>query len=118
VERLANLVDRLRYGAVVDFLDFYLGSYHWPAFNVADFRYIFVEWACCWCLLSKKTSDNNTKGMKKQHCFSPGQGSQYVGMATEFVSQHGACSEVHGKRRRKSVRLISVISSSKVPKRP
>ena len=31
-----NLVDRLLHGAVVDFLDFYLGSYHWPAFNVAD----------------------------------------------------------------------------------
>ncbi len=31
-----NLVDRVRYGQVVDFLDFYLGSYHWPAFNVAD----------------------------------------------------------------------------------
>ncbi len=31
-----NLVDRIRYGHVVDFLDFYLGSWHWPAFNVAD----------------------------------------------------------------------------------
>ncbi len=33
---LGNLIDRLRYGSVVDFLDFYLGSHHWPAFNVAD----------------------------------------------------------------------------------
>ena len=33
---IGNLVDRLRWGMVVDFLDFYLGSYHWPAFNVAD----------------------------------------------------------------------------------
>ncbi len=33
---LGNLVDRLRYGEVVDFLDFYLFSYHWPAFNIAD----------------------------------------------------------------------------------
>lgn len=31
-----NIVDRFRYDAVVDFLDFYLGTYHWPAFNVAD----------------------------------------------------------------------------------
>jgi signal peptidase II len=31
-----NLIDRLRYGEVVDFLDFHLSSYHWPAFNVAD----------------------------------------------------------------------------------
>ncbi len=33
---VGNLIDRLRFGAVVDFLDFYLKGYHWPAFNVAD----------------------------------------------------------------------------------
>jgi signal peptidase II len=33
---IGNVIDRLRYGGVVDFLDFHLGSYHWPAFNVAD----------------------------------------------------------------------------------
>ena len=33
---LGNLIDRIRSGAVIDFLDFYFGSYHWPAFNVAD----------------------------------------------------------------------------------
>ena len=33
---LGNLIDRLRFGAVIDFLDFYVGTYHWPAFNVAD----------------------------------------------------------------------------------
>ena len=33
---LGNLVDRLLYGAVVDFLDFHAYGYHWPAFNVAD----------------------------------------------------------------------------------
>jgi signal peptidase II len=33
---LGNLWDRLMDGRVVDFLDFYLGGYHWPAFNVAD----------------------------------------------------------------------------------
>jgi signal peptidase II len=31
-----NLIDRVRYGSVVDFLDFYVADYHWPAFNVAD----------------------------------------------------------------------------------
>jgi signal peptidase II len=33
---LGNLIDRLRLGEVVDFLDCYVGSYHWPAFNIAD----------------------------------------------------------------------------------
>jgi len=33
---IGNLLDRLRYGEVIDFLDFYLEGYHWPAFNVAD----------------------------------------------------------------------------------
>ncbi len=31
-----NLIDRLRLGAVTDFLDFFIGNAHWPAFNVAD----------------------------------------------------------------------------------
>lgn len=33
---VGNLIDRLRFGEVVDFLDVYVGTYHWPAFNVAD----------------------------------------------------------------------------------
>ncbi|HQA83545.1 MAG TPA: signal peptidase II [Syntrophales bacterium] len=33
---VGNLIDRIRFGEVVDFLDFYIGSVHWPAFNVAD----------------------------------------------------------------------------------
>lgn len=33
---LGNLIDRLRFGAVADFLDFHAWGYHWPAFNAAD----------------------------------------------------------------------------------
>jgi signal peptidase II len=33
---LGNLIDRIVYGEVIDFLDLYWRSYHWPAFNVAD----------------------------------------------------------------------------------
>lgn len=33
---LGNLIDRIRIGYVVDFLDIYVGDWHWPAFNVAD----------------------------------------------------------------------------------
>ena len=31
-----NLIDRIRLGEVIDFIDFYFKSFHWPAFNVAD----------------------------------------------------------------------------------
>lgn len=33
---LGNVFDRIRFGSVTDFLDFYAGSYHWYTFNVAD----------------------------------------------------------------------------------
>lgn len=33
---VGNVVDRIRWGAVADFLDFHLAGWHWPAFNVAD----------------------------------------------------------------------------------
>lgn len=31
-----NLIDRILYGYVVDFIDFSIGTFHWPAFNLAD----------------------------------------------------------------------------------
>ncbi len=33
---VGNLIDRVAYGHVIDFLDFHVGGWHWPAFNVAD----------------------------------------------------------------------------------
>ena len=33
---LGNLIDRVRFGAVIDFIDWHIGDIHWPAFNVAD----------------------------------------------------------------------------------
>ena len=33
---IGNVIDRICYGYVIDFLDIYIGSSHWPAFNVAD----------------------------------------------------------------------------------
>jgi signal peptidase II len=33
---IGNMIDRVRIGVVIDFLDFYAGNLHWPAFNVAD----------------------------------------------------------------------------------
>lgn len=33
---LGNVIDRIRFGAVLDFLDFHIATHHWPAFNLAD----------------------------------------------------------------------------------
>jgi signal peptidase II len=33
---VGNLIDRARYGYVIDFLDVYYQDWHWPAFNIAD----------------------------------------------------------------------------------
>ena len=33
---IGNITDRVLIGAVIDFLDFYVSNFHWPAFNVAD----------------------------------------------------------------------------------
>lgn len=33
---IGNIIDRLRFNAVIDFLDFHIAGYHWPAFNIAD----------------------------------------------------------------------------------
>ncbi len=54
---LGNVIDRLRFGAVFDFLDFHYKSYHWPAFNVAD-SFIFIG-ACVIAIHSIFFSSNN-----------------------------------------------------------
>ena len=42
---IGNIIDRINYGAVVDFLDFHIKNAHWPAFNVAD-SCIFIGVIC------------------------------------------------------------------------
>ncbi|MFM7332748.1 MAG: signal peptidase II [Brachymonas sp.] len=42
---IGNVVDRLLHGYVVDFLDFHVAGWHWPAFNIADSA-IFIGAAC------------------------------------------------------------------------
>jgi signal peptidase II len=49
-----NLIDRLRFGEVVDFLDFYIGTAHWPAFNVADSAISVGVGILCFFVLLKK----------------------------------------------------------------
>ncbi len=57
---LGNLIDRIRFRAVVDFLDFYIGSWHWPAFNVADIAICIGAFLTCFVMyiseaISKKS---------------------------------------------------------------
>ena len=51
---LGNLIDRIRFGEVVDFLDFHIGTLHWPAFNVADSAISVGVGIFCFYILFKK----------------------------------------------------------------
>jgi signal peptidase II len=53
---VGNLIDRVRFGEVVDFLDVYIGTTHWPAFNVADSA-ISVGAVCLILILLKKRGE-------------------------------------------------------------
>lgn len=44
---LGNLVDRVRFRAVIDFVDVYVGQWHWPAFNVADMAICIGAFLAC-----------------------------------------------------------------------
>lgn len=51
---LGNLFDRVATGEVVDFLDFYVGRHHWPAFNVADMAISIGAVFLAWSYLTEK----------------------------------------------------------------
>ena len=51
---IGNLIDRLRYDAVIDFLDVHWYHYHWPAFNIADAAISVGVAILCWDLLYGK----------------------------------------------------------------
>lgn len=58
---LGNLVDRIRFGQVVDFLDFYVGDWHWPAFNVADMGISLGAFCLILSLYQKKPHASGTR---------------------------------------------------------
>jgi len=51
---VGNLIDRIRFGAVIDFLDFYIGSWHWPAFNVADSAITIGAFLMLWQIIFRR----------------------------------------------------------------
>ncbi len=55
---LGNLIDRVRLGEVVDFLDLYWGRYHWPAFNVADCLVCLGAGWLVWVILTEEKTCN------------------------------------------------------------
>jgi signal peptidase II len=55
---LGNLIDRVRLGEVVDFIDLYFGRYHWPAFNVADSLVCLGAGWLVWVILTEENPGN------------------------------------------------------------
>ena len=56
---IGNVIDRVRYGAVVDFLDFHVADLHWPAFNIADsFVFIGVVVLCIYSMFFEKKNQD------------------------------------------------------------
>lgn len=55
---LGNVVDRIRAGAVLDFLDFHYDSLHWPAFNLADTFICIGAFLLIWLEISNKKNLN------------------------------------------------------------
>ncbi len=59
---IGNLIDRLRFGYVVDFIDVYYGTMHWPAFNIADSA---ITVGAIWMIISSfRQSDDEKKDSK------------------------------------------------------
>jgi signal peptidase II len=51
---VGNVIDRVRLGKVIDFIDLFYGSYHWPAFNAADAAISVGVFLLFWCLILRK----------------------------------------------------------------
>jgi signal peptidase II len=58
---LGNVIDRVRARAVTDFLDFYVGQWHWPAFNVADIAICLGVAAAAFVILREVREESRRK---------------------------------------------------------
>lgn len=56
---LGNVIDRLRFGAVVDFVQWHVAGYYWPAFNVADSAITLGALLLAWDQFTRKPSADN-----------------------------------------------------------
>jgi signal peptidase II len=56
---LGNVIDRIRFGAVVDFIQWHVAGYYWPAFNVADSAITLGAILLAWDQLMKKPAADN-----------------------------------------------------------
>ncbi len=64
---LGNVYDRLVHGYVIDFLDFYVGQWHWPAFNLADSAiFLGAILLIIDMLTANKSAGDNTTSSQKQ----------------------------------------------------
>jgi signal peptidase II len=60
---IGNMIDRVAFGEVIDFLDVYVGAYHWPTFNVADTGITLgVAVLCADALFGRRPADEATGG--------------------------------------------------------
>jgi signal peptidase II len=59
---IGNLIDRVAYGEVIDFLDVYWSNYHWPAFNLADSFITVGVLITVYCLIKAKGDDPFSRG--------------------------------------------------------
>ena len=56
---IGNIIDRVEYGAVIDFLDFHAFGLHWPAFNIADASIITGLCLLVWTILLAERDDSD-----------------------------------------------------------
>ena len=61
---VGNLIDRIRFGAVVDFLDVYVGTWHWPAFNIADSAISIGAALMIWEMIARHKKKGNASGIQ------------------------------------------------------
>lgn len=62
---VGNVLDRVRYQAVPDFLDFHFGTYHWPSFNLADVAIFCGAALLFW--VSFRSATNKTEDLEQGH---------------------------------------------------